>query len=240
MRRYLDREGSPYLLMFFFLAATGLIGFLASVLLRRLGLDLMAVRYPLAVGVAYLAFLGLVGLWLSYRRGRRRGEATSSSWSGSSDLPAVILYDGPDAAVDMTNVASAVVNSQPSPSATGKALGGIELPDLGDSDGDGLAFVIVAILIVVAVVAALVASLAVLMEAPILLAEALVDGALLTGVAGRISRRSAQPWTGGVVKRTWFPVVVLAILFALVGAGLQWAVPEATTMGQALAGSRGK
>ena len=43
---------------------TGGAGLLASFVLLHLGVDSMAVRYPLAVTIAYAVFLLLLWLWL--------------------------------------------------------------------------------------------------------------------------------------------------------------------------------
>lgn len=68
VRRSLVRDGSPRLLVSFLLALTGASGFLISAVLLRLGVTSMAVRYPLAVLLAYCVFLLLLRFWLALRR----------------------------------------------------------------------------------------------------------------------------------------------------------------------------
>ncbi|HLL15065.1 MAG TPA: hypothetical protein VK388_08375 [Pyrinomonadaceae bacterium] len=68
VRRSLVRDGNPRLLVSFLLALTGASGFLISAVLLRLGVTMMAVRYPLAVILAYCVFLLLLRLWLALRR----------------------------------------------------------------------------------------------------------------------------------------------------------------------------
>ena len=62
--------------MLVLLLLTGGAGFGASVLLLRLGVEAMAVRYPIAVLAGYAAFLGLLRLWLwsMTRKARGRGH----------------------------------------------------------------------------------------------------------------------------------------------------------------------
>jgi hypothetical protein len=72
------------------------------------------------------------------------------------------------------------------------------------------------------------------MEAPALLAEAFVDGVLIVGLARRVRPRRAPHWVVGVVRRTWLPVVVVAVIFALVGSLLQQVQPGARTLAEAL------
>ena len=68
----------PRLKMLLIVAMTGGAGFLSSFLMIRLGVTSMAVRYPLAVVVAYLAFLFLLWLWL---------RTTASDYSDVPDIP---------------------------------------------------------------------------------------------------------------------------------------------------------
>lgn len=216
------RRGSPRFQMMLFLLVTGLTGFLCSVLLHAAGLKSMAIRYPLAIGLAYLVFLFLLSLFVAYHRSRRRPNA--------DEPPAC---DGPDGGyVDVGSTLPIPSDGDSSSAASAKGNGWGNL-DLGGGDGDGAAVVVV-VLIVVALGSALVASLFVLIEAPALLAEILVDGVLLVGLARRIDPRTSPHWTAGVIRRTIFPLLAVAVCFAVVGYGLAHVVPKATTMGEAM------
>ena len=68
VRRQLLRGGWPRLFMSFLLVLTGGAGFLVSTALLHLGIEMMAVRYPLAVLSAYTVFLLLLRLWLALQR----------------------------------------------------------------------------------------------------------------------------------------------------------------------------
>ena len=57
MRARLLREGFPRVQMFILVSLTGLAGFGASVAMLAAGIDAMALRYLLAMGVAYIVFL---------------------------------------------------------------------------------------------------------------------------------------------------------------------------------------
>lgn len=74
----LRRADQPRFQMSVIVLATGAFGFLASYLFLHFGLTSMAVRYPLAIGVAYLTFLGLLRLWLAYQ-GRRLDDGADFS-----------------------------------------------------------------------------------------------------------------------------------------------------------------
>src|SRR5688572_17340395 len=85
VRGSLMRRASPRLHMLVLVCVTALTGFATSYFLLHAGLTAMALRYPLAVGVAYVVFLGLVRLWLRRFRLRSRGG------DGGLDLDVVDL-----------------------------------------------------------------------------------------------------------------------------------------------------
>lgn len=72
LRAALERRGSPRLEMAVITLLTGASGFLASFALLQVGLDLMWLRYWVALFAAYLVFFGLLRLWLRLR-GRKFG-----------------------------------------------------------------------------------------------------------------------------------------------------------------------
>ncbi len=64
VREELEREGYPRLQMSLIVALTGGAGFGFSYGLLQGGVHAMALRYPVALGLAYLVFLLLIWLWL--------------------------------------------------------------------------------------------------------------------------------------------------------------------------------
>lgn len=217
------RRGNPRLLMMGVLFLTGLAGFLASAAMREMGMARqMGLRYVLAVGVAYLTFLATLSLWLFLTR--RRRQRTGPIVEGDDVVNAVYLAD----------------TMQPMPVIAHpedlESIGDLKLGELADGDGEGVAIIVV-LLLVVAVLAALFAGVWVLMEAPLLLAEIFVDGALVAGMARRLRRvEPDRHWIVTAIRRrrTWVPFLIAAIAFAFVGGSLQYFVPEATTMLEAL------
>ena len=118
----LRRRGWPRLEMMLLVALTGLAGLLSSFCLLQLGVESMAVRYPIAVALAYLVFLGLMWVWLRARQ------------DDLSDLLELVPPDG----------VGAVFDAMPGPGARlpsfgggggrfggGGASGSFETPDLG-------------------------------------------------------------------------------------------------------------
>ncbi len=67
LRAVLEHEQYPRLGMLLIVALTGGCGFLASVVLLHAGVGSIALRYPLALCIAYAVFLLLLWIWLRTR-----------------------------------------------------------------------------------------------------------------------------------------------------------------------------
>jgi hypothetical protein len=230
MRKLLERHGYPHLLMAIFLTIMGLSGFLASVGMHVCGLNSMGVRYPLAVGVAYLVFLMCLGIWLSAHRKSRGAPPTTSSQFGNYYGPYDPYYYDFYPWFTLPGFGSGRQTSHTSSCSSSSSSKGGGL-DIGD--GEGLVFIVV-ILIVLAVVAALVASIYMIFLAPALLAEILVDGVLLAGMARRLRAPNAPHWSLGAIRRTWLPVLIVAMVFSALGFALEHFVPGAHSLSEAI------
>ncbi len=102
--------------------------------------------------------------------------------------------------------------------------------DLGSGSDAGA---VVLILALVAALSALIVTGLMVATSPVLLAELLVDGMAMMAVSRSVRRSSASHWTSGVVRRTWLPTTITAVVFCLVGLGLQLAAPGSSTLAQA-------
>lgn len=241
-RRHLLRTSAPRLQMTLVVVLTAGVGFLASVLLLRAGVWRMAVRYPLAILIAYGAFILLLRAWLGWQRHRGRLLEHLDLPNLSVDFPTGISRSGgPDfefgggggfggggagggweaAAVDPRPLA--VSASPPTPSAPAAEGGGFDL-DL-DLD-DGLVIVPIA-----AAVAAALASLYVIYAAPALFAELLVDGLVVSALYRRMRHVERRHWLRCVVRKTWLPALLTALAFAVAGHVMQKTVPGARSIG---------
>jgi hypothetical protein len=203
------RMAVPRVQMMLLLAAAGGAGFLTSYGLLKLGLDQMALRYPLAVGGAYLVFFLLLRLWLTFQ----------------SDPDESL--DGLDLAVDVADAGLDVMSFGSAPPMPVTKSSGPSL-DLGVPDLDEGIF-----LIVIAAVAAVVlgAVFYVIYLAPLLLAEVLVDGVLLVAFYKRLKRPEPEHWALCAVRRTWIPAIIVAVTFFFAGVVFQSLAPEARSIG---------
>jgi hypothetical protein len=246
VRRHLVRGGSPRLLVSFLLALTGAAGFLISSALLHLGVTLMAVRYPLAVLLAYSVFLLLLRLWLALQR---TGRSALDLFPDIGDGIQNNLFDsGTRAATDAATFGggadfggagtggSWTVGASPG-NLGGDLSGGSSImdsmpgvPDVGlDLDpGEGCFWIVIPIIAIVGVIFAM---FYVVYVAPVLLAEMLVDALLVAGLYRRLKGIEPRYWLRSVVRRTLLPVMIATALFIAAGYLMGRIAPEAHSIG---------
>ena len=241
LRRRIDRDGWPRAQMLLIVVLTGGAGFVASWGMLHLGVQAMALRYALACLLAYLVFLGLLGLWLRTRAndylevpnvdvpdfgnlgersaacvqghgGESAGGGASASWLDARNEMDLIIDSPGNDDVDVSG-------------ALGDSLGAA-------ADADEFA---IPLFLVVALIAMLLSSLFVVWTAPVLFAELLVDGVLAASLYRRLRGLDARHWLDSAVRRTFWPFLATTVLAAVVGWILQWQAPGAVTIGEALA-----
>lgn len=235
VKHLLQRHSSPRLQMSMILFATALAGFFCSFLLLQLGMNSMAMRYTLAVGFAYAVFLGILRLWLH----RRQRKAEDRSDSNALDL---LDLDLPTASTEGPKVVGSVGFGGGSSGGGGAsrsfAPGAREaLDNLGIGAAGDLPFDLdadelwILALIIAAIGGALIASIYIIVSAPTFLAEILVDGLLVTGLYKRLQKIERQHWLETAIRRTWLPVLIVAVLFGIAGYFVQQLSPEVNSIG---------
>jgi len=246
IREALQRSASPRMHMLLLVAFAAAVGFLVSFVLLKLGVTFMAARYLLAVLTAYIAFLGLLGLWL--RRFRLRdGKPRANNWNFNFDISDVPLGDffGNANSPDVAPVRFGGGGGFGGGGASGSwgqslsnspmvAQSAVSTPSSGGSDWD---FDIDALwLLVAAVLTAIAFSVViyVVFIAPELLAEVLLDAGLATGLYHGLRRSAGRPWTETALRHTFFPVCLVAMLLAFAGLVTQAVYPDASSIGVAV------
>ncbi len=215
-RKLIERLHSPRLQMAFIAALTGASGLLASYLLRIGGMSSMALRYPLAVAVGYLAFLFFLWVWLRWGDGDpSRAEETVDA----TDLGIEIARGG-DSADTVSHAAD-----------TSSDGGGFDV-DVGDGEGAIIGVVIVA---AIALLTALFAVFSIVSAAPVLFAELLVDAALAGGLYRHVRGIDRdRHWLKTAVARTFWRFAAVAVVAAGAGWAIARAVPGADSIGALL------
>ena len=229
-------------------ACTGAAGFVASFLLLHLGLRRLWPRYALAVVFAYGVFLLLVRLWLAIQRrrldlspagdgfdvdlggvrlgGGSGGSPSVSGFSGgggsSGGGGASALFDEAGSGADAPARALAAAGNSSSGSSAGWGSG-FSL----DLDGDEMVVVVVVVGVLAASVAA---SVYVIVSAPALFAEVLVDGTLSAGLYRHVKGLEEESWLEAALRKTWIPFAAVALFFVAAGVALHRVAPEAASI----------
>ncbi len=231
-RRQIERDGFPRLQMAFLVSLTGAAGLLASYCLLNAGVDRMWLRYLLAVGIAYLVFLGLLWLWL---------RSSAADYADIPDMPDML--PARSATPDTVGV-SGQGGSFDGGGASGwyESAADLMLPGAGDSgpvdevlgtaaQAEELAVPLMAIVLIGA---AMLSSLLVIYWAPLLFAELLVDGVLAASLYRRLRGLESRHWLESAVRRTWWPFMLTAFIAAAVGWVMSWYAPHALSIGGVL------
>lgn len=244
LKTWLSQANYPRIQMTLMVALTCLSGFLASWLLLHLGIVHLGWRYGLAVVAAYLAFLGMLRVWLHFE-GRRIqvGAPDGDDVGGGVDMAVDLLDDGLP-----TFRAPAQVPFLPDPggpalhvgggggggSSSGGGGGGFSF----DLDGDEL---VVVILVVAALAALLAAAGYLIYQAPAIFADLMFDGVLSAGLYRRLKKIRGRAeeeegeWLPTALRKTAWPFAIVGGLVVAAGFGMHGYAPEARSIGGVLA-----
>jgi hypothetical protein len=211
VRRRLDGETFPRLIVLCMLLAAGAAAFFASVLALDAGVESMALRYALATAVGYVVFLLLIRVWIAVRRG----------WTPEPDDD--VFGEGLELARRPDGAAG-----------SGSSHGLVDAASDGFAwsfDLDDLWWLA---LIALAAFAGLVAVGFVVYAAPVLLAEVALDAALVGTVYRRLRREDRGYWATTALRQTWAAAAVLVAFMAVLGFALQQVAPEAVSVGDVI------
>jgi hypothetical protein len=226
----------PRLQMLLIVALTGGFGLLSSFSMLHFGLDAMAIRYPLALAVAYLFFLSLIWLWMRTKaadfldapdvtglvpRGNSSTGLDQFASGGGGDFGgggASGSFDSPT--VDLGSVDDA------STKAVGEAFGAV-----AEAEEFAVPIVVVALAIGLSI-GLLWASIYFVYVAPVLFAEVLVDGALSYALFRHLRAEDRPFWLASAMRHTIVPFALAAVFLAVAGAVMSFYAPGANSIGQ--------
>lgn len=234
MQAMVESQGWPRVQMTLLVCLTGAIGFLTSVLLLHQGMTTLWVRYLISMGVAYLGFLLLLWVWAKTRH---------KNLSDYLDVPDIGRPGRGGGSKDCG------YEGKGGDFGGGGASGSYhpEIP-VSESSGSGIAEVLPNSLeleelaipaIVLGVVVMLVgSSVVVIVNAPTLFAELLLDGILGASLYRRLRGLDQKHWVETALRKTALPFTGLTIALVTVGWTLQWLDPSANSIGAFLAHRR--
>lgn len=242
-----------HLQIMFILALAGAASFLASFVLLKFGVTAMVVRYPLAIMAAYGVFILLIGVWLWLQR-EENSLGDIDVVSGLDGIPIRIPTDwgttvststtpfrqggdfgggGAGGAIDgngaPTNLSSG--NFSGGNYSSNYSSGSSSSFDLPGLDADDAIWIVLAVLLLLG---GLIAIGYVVWIAPVLFAEVLVDGLLAAGLYKSLKNAGGRFWFTTVLYKTAIPLIVVVVFFSLAGYCVQRAIPEASSIGEAI------
>ncbi len=265
LRARLQQANWPRLQMSAITALTGASGFLASWLLLQLGVHRMALRYGLAVLAAYGVFLLLLRVWIHFHRRALRRDLVGDVVENVADAGLDTLIDGgfqggtrsvgelarglrPGGGSFGGSGASSAFEAPatpPAPSAllssggrsTGRGTGksGFDLSNLvPDLDLDEAIVLVVVVAIALSVLAA---SIWLVVGAPTLLAELLVDSALAGGLYRKLRQDDDTSWLETALKKTALAFALVLVVSSIGGGVIQHYAPHAKSVGDVFRGA---
>jgi len=206
LKARLEQRGYPRLQMLLLVALTGGVGFLCSTLMLWSGVNEMWLRYLVSVGAAYLAFLGLLWLWM---------RVSAPSYVDPRDLTRL---DAADPAWDDAWRENESSGYRPS------------LWDIADAEL-GLAL---PVLLLVFLGATLVATCYIVYAAPVLFAELMLDGVLAITLYRRLRTLDVRHWLQTALRRTFSTFLLAGVILVVAGLGMSEYAPEAKSLGDVL------
>ncbi len=242
-----ERLSMPRVQISIILALTALAAFAASVVMLRMGVTSMTLRYPIAVIVGYLSFLLLLRIWI-WLQNENAGADLDISLPDGVPIPNIgssgsVSKDGFDfgGGGDFKGAGAGggwiggkpvpIGSFAPQPVSAGSTTGGSSGSwDLDLDLDDGVALILVGI-VVVLVLSALIY---VIYIAPILLAELVIDGAVVGSLYRPVANIERSHWMVTALKRTGIPAIAVVLLVLFGSFVMEAAEPEAVTIGQFL------
>ena len=234
----MSRAENPRVLMLALVGIASSVGFLITAAMLSLGVAQPWVRYPLAAAGGYAAFLLLVRLWLGWRRSDRSWDLPLDGVEHLAGVPDAVEPasafgggggfggGGSSASFGTSDDAAALVGH-----ATEAKSSVLEHALDSAWDADEGVVVLVPLVIAGAVLLGLGATASVLYNAPVLLAEVLLDAAIAAAVYQRVRLRTAEHWSHGVVRRTWKPMLAITVILFALGATIPLLVPGGDSIG---------
>jgi hypothetical protein len=209
VRTHLVRRRSPQRILGMILVVTATAGFLASVVMLKLGVEEMWVRYPLAVLAAWGVFLLLVRLWAEMER-----DAIPVGEDGVEVGPGELL-----------------VRSGALPREYRGSGRWLDYLEPVDADAEGCVMLLLFALALGALWVAIAATASLFAEADLFLAEVFLDVVLVSALYHRLRRLKPRWWMASAMRQTMRPVIATAVFLLAVGLIFDHSVPGAKSIG---------
>jgi hypothetical protein len=247
---WLRDHSSPRVAMSLMMACTVGCGFLASIVMHRVGITSPLIRYPLVVLIAWAVFLFLVGAWVwwhrrieaqhvdyrdehpSYRYDLNDAVAVSNAQSLRSSSRANAANDGIIATAATDRIAANAMGDEQLAALPRATRGSSSSWDV-NFDGDDAAFLIIFVAVIAVAFTVFGVVFYAVYSAPAFFAELLIDGGVGTWIVKRMNVAQPTDAMSTAIKRSAWPVVALIAIFVALALAMHYVTPDATTLGQA-------
>jgi hypothetical protein len=246
---WLRDHSSPRVAMSLMMACTVGCGFLASIVMHRLGITSPLIRYPLVVLIAWAVFLLLVGVWVWWHRRIEAqhvdyrdehpsyrydlGDADHVLASNAQGLRGVsranAANDGVIATAATDRIAANTVGNEQW-AALPRATRGSSSRWDANFDGDDAAFLIIFVAVIAVAFTVFGVVFYAVYSAPAFFAELLIDGGVGTWIVKRMNVAHPTDAMSTAIKRSAWPVIVLIAIFVALALAMHYATPDATTL----------
>lgn len=243
IKRRLEWDSFPRTQMLFLVMLTGLAGLLPSYGLLLAGVGSMAIRYPLALGGAYLVFLLLLWMWLRTKADDYLDPVLDGAHPISPDgcvsIDNGFIGGGGQSGGGGASGSFQFDDALPSPSFPdvnldgGRPVGDAVIDAVGSADEAAVPIVILLLIAALAAILVFAGSYIVYL-APSLFAELLVDGVLSVSLYRRLRGLQTRHWLESALRRTFIPFAITAVFLCAVGYAFQIYAPQAHTLGEVL------
>jgi len=242
VREWLQKRFWLRVHMFLIVGATFCAGVAATKLLMLGGVDVLALRYALAVCAAYLTFLLLIRIWLWYVSDSGGAELDFGGdgvnvfdWSGSvpDSISGVDFggagghFGGGGASGSWGDAASAPLKAVPKGGGGGSDWSLPDVPDLGEG-------CVVLLILGVLVAVLFIAGAYLIWTAPAILGEVAFEAILATVLARRARKVERGGWIESIWRKTVWTFLAVLALSILLGWYAQKRCPEARRLKDAI------
>lgn len=232
-RTIINRDSYPRLEMFLLVSFTGLAGFLTSYGLLHFGMTTIWLRYLASMGVAYIIFIGLLGLWLAWKTNRLTANSDSLELFNDIILP---INSSPNNSTSFHGSGGSFDGGGASGDYTSSSDGGAEV--IGEAFGaaaqaeEGAIPLIVIGALIFGLLSIFIVTFSLVASAPILFSELLVDGMLSASLYRRLKGIDNHHWLESAIKRTVWPFIFVTLTFVIVGWTMGHFMPETHSLGE--------
>lgn len=210
---YFRKRSYPRFILGLLVAASGIAGFAVSWILLHLGVEEMWQRWPLALIGGYIAFLGLLRMWVEIERDRYEHGYIQAQ----GELPNAPLLDSRREFISDNTW-----------------FRWLDALDIAIYFPEGCAAGCFIVVVFSTLISSVCMMFTFIMAGSELLAEVFLDAVVVSLLYRHLKNAARQHWLGTAVKRSWRLALIMAVVLAILGGCLSFFAPNSHSLGKAL------